>query len=66
MGPSPVIGTEHIAFVTAPLSATAGGAARVLDLTPPFHVSLIALWLEHATSKPRDAFLRTPREAPGG
>ncbi|GAB3484416.1 LysR family transcriptional regulator [Amycolatopsis cihanbeyliensis] len=60
---SAVVGTDHVAFVTAPPGATAGGTVRVIDLTPPLYVPLIALWPEHSTSEPRDAFLRTLREA---
>lgn len=52
-----VVGTGHVAFVTAPTGAVSGGAARVIALTPPIYAPLIALWPEHGTSAARDAFL---------
>lgn len=52
-----VVGTGHVAFVTARPGAVSGGAARVIALTPPIYAPLIALWPEHGTSAPRDVFL---------
>lgn len=52
-----VVGTGHVAFVTARPGVVAGGAARVIALDPPVYAPLIALWPEHATSASREAFL---------
>jgi len=52
-----VIGTGHVAFVTAQPGVVSGGAARVITLEPPIYAPLIALWPEHATSSSREAFL---------
>ncbi|RBM10159.1 LysR family transcriptional regulator [Prauserella sp. PE36] len=53
-----VIGTDHVAFVTAPPGLAAGGRVRVLVLEPPSHVPLHALWPRHVGSETREAFLR--------
>ncbi|MBN6038416.1 LysR substrate-binding domain-containing protein [Amycolatopsis sp. 195334CR] len=52
-----VVGTGSVAFVTADPGPAAGNAVRVLELTPPAHVPLHALWPQHSTSDARDAFL---------
>ncbi|MCP3822312.1 LysR substrate-binding domain-containing protein [Streptomyces sp. A3M-1-3] len=52
-----VIGTDRIAFVTAPPGPAAGGKAHILTLEPPTHVPLHALYLPQATSPGRDTFL---------
>lgn len=54
-----VVGTGSVAFVTAEPGPAAGNAARVLELTPPAHVPLHALWPQHSNSDARDAFLAT-------
>lgn len=54
-----VLGTDHIAFVTAPAGDAANGQARVLDLHPPLFAPLHALWPQHATCHARDDFLET-------
>lgn len=54
-----VIGTDHLAFVTAAPGPAAGGHVRVIDLQPPTYVPLHALWPQHTTSEARDAFLAT-------
>lgn len=59
--PEAVVGTRHVAFVTAPPGAAAGGSARVIALDPPAFVPLIAMWLENSTSPARDAFLAAVR-----
>lgn len=59
--PMTVVGTRHVAFVTAAPGTIADGV-RVITLTPPAHVPLIALWLDHTTSETRDAFVRTVRQ----
>lgn len=56
-----VAGTDHVAFVTAVPGVAAGGAVRVLTLTPPTHVPLVAMWLDHSTSDSREVFLRAVR-----
>lgn len=53
-----VAGTDHVAFVTAAPGEAAGGAVRVLTMTPPTYVPLVAVWLDHTTSEARDAFVR--------
>ncbi|WP_020496715.1 LysR substrate-binding domain-containing protein [Sciscionella marina] len=52
-----VIGTGHVAFVTAPPGPAAGGKSRVLELRPALHAPLHALWSPHITNELRDAFL---------
>ncbi|MFC4001626.1 LysR substrate-binding domain-containing protein [Prauserella oleivorans] len=54
-----VLGTTSVAFVTAAPGPAAGGRVRVLELLPPAHVPLHALWPQHTTSDARDAFLAT-------
>ncbi|MFC7342901.1 LysR substrate-binding domain-containing protein [Saccharopolyspora griseoalba] len=53
-----VIGTGHVAFVTASPGIAAGGRVRVVELDPAVHVPLHALWPQHTASEARDAFLR--------
>lgn len=53
-----VVGTDHVAFVTAASGPAAGGQVRVLDLHPPVFVPLHALWSQHIVSEARDAFLQ--------
>ncbi|RZS44211.1 DNA-binding transcriptional LysR family regulator [Herbihabitans rhizosphaerae] len=52
-----VIGSDRIAFVTAEAGSAANGRVRVIDLDPPVHVPLHALWSPHAASETRDTFL---------
>lgn len=52
-----VIGTDRVAFVTAPPGPAAGGSARILPLEPPVHAPLHALYLPQATCPGRDTFL---------
>lgn len=52
-----VIGTDHAALVTASPGPAADGQVRVVELDPPAHVPLHALWSQHTSSEPRDAFL---------
>ncbi|AXB48330.1 LysR substrate-binding domain-containing protein [Amycolatopsis albispora] len=52
-----VLETDGIAFVTASPGPAAGDAVRVLELRPPVHVPLQALWPQHSNSDARDAFL---------
>ena len=52
-----VIGTDHAAFVTASPGPAADGQVRVVELDPPVHVPLHALWPQHISSEARDAFL---------
>lgn len=52
-----VIGTGHFAFVTTPPGPAAGGQARVVELRPPTHAPLHALWSPHTTNETRDAVL---------
>ncbi|MEU9068563.1 LysR substrate-binding domain-containing protein [Streptomyces sp. NPDC048109] len=52
-----VIGTDRVAFVTTAPGPAAGGAARILALTPPLYAPLHALYSPTTTSPTRDAFL---------
>ncbi|MCM1938426.1 LysR substrate-binding domain-containing protein [Streptomyces sp. G3] len=52
-----VIGTDRVAFVTTAPGPAAGGAARILALTPPLYAPLHALYSPRTTSPTRDAFL---------
>ncbi|MFE2463208.1 LysR substrate-binding domain-containing protein [Streptomyces sp. NPDC059402] len=52
-----VIGTDRVAFVTTAPGPAAGGAARILALTPPLYAPLHALYAPRTTSPARDAFL---------
>lgn len=52
-----VVGTPHVAFVTAAPGPTAGGQAFVLRLDPPIHAPLHALWCPHTTHPARDELL---------
>ncbi|CAL9668265.1 LysR family transcriptional regulator [Streptomyces sp. R1] len=52
-----VIGTDRVAFVTTAPGPAAGGAARILALTPPVYAPLHALYSPRTTSPARDAFL---------
>ena len=52
-----VIGTDRVAFVTTAPGPAAGGAARILALTPPLYAPLHALYAPRTTSPTRDAFL---------
>lgn len=52
-----VIGTDHAAFVTTGPGPAADGQVRVVELDPPVHVPLHALWSQHTSSEARDAFL---------
>lgn len=54
-----VLGTEHIAFVTAAAGPAADGNVRVVDLDPPVHAPVHALWPQHSTSEARDLLLAT-------
>lgn len=54
-----VLGTDHVAFVTATPGPTTGAAVRVLELQPPVEVPLHALWPQHADSEARRTFLDT-------
>ncbi|MDA3625762.1 LysR substrate-binding domain-containing protein [Saccharopolyspora oryzae] len=54
-----VLGTEHVAFVTAAPGPAANGKVRVIELTPPIEVPLQALWSAHITSDARHTFLET-------
>lgn len=51
-----VLGTDRLAFVTAPCGPAAGGAVRVLRLEPPRSVPLHALYAPRAHCPGRDAF----------
>ncbi|MBA8824752.1 DNA-binding transcriptional LysR family regulator [Saccharopolyspora lacisalsi] len=51
-----VLGTDRVAFVTAPAGPAADGQAHVLDLEPPALAPLHALWAQHTSSGTRDAF----------
>ncbi|TCP43401.1 DNA-binding transcriptional LysR family regulator [Tamaricihabitans halophyticus] len=51
-----VVGTAHIAFVTAQAGPAADGKARVIELRPPTYAPMHALWPQHASSAERDAF----------
>lgn len=57
--------TGRIAFVTAPPGPAAGGAAYVVDLEPPVHVPVHALWPAHTTCPDRDVFLGRVGDLPG-
>ncbi|MGP3770382.1 LysR substrate-binding domain-containing protein [Streptomyces sp. SDT5-1] len=59
-----VIGTDHVAFVTAPPGPTANGAARILAVDPPVHAPLHALYSPHLTTPAKDAFLTTASVSP--
>ncbi|MFF0746942.1 LysR substrate-binding domain-containing protein [Streptomyces sp. NPDC004111] len=52
-----VIGTDRIAFVTAPPGPAAGGRARIVALEPPVHAPLHALYPARTNCPARDAFL---------
>ncbi|GEB49623.1 MULTISPECIES: LysR substrate-binding domain-containing protein [Streptomyces] len=52
-----VIGTDGVAFVTAPPGEAAGGRVRVLALEPPVFAPLHALHSPHTAHPGRDAFL---------
>lgn len=52
-----VLGTDHLAFVTTAPGRAADGQVHVLELQPPHHVPLHALWPQHTTSHARDTFL---------
>lgn len=54
---SSVVGSDDVAFVTAPAGPAVDGAVRVLELEPAIHAPLLALWPEHVRSTARDAFL---------
>lgn len=54
---SAVIGTDHVAFVTASPGPAADGQVHVLELTPTAHVPMHALWAQHTSSEARDTFL---------
>ena len=57
-----VLGTDHLAFVTTSPGSAADGQVRVLELRPPHHVPLHALWAPHTTSHARDTFLAAAAE----
>lgn len=52
-----VLGTDHVAFVTAAAGSAADDRVRVIDLDPPTTVPLHALWPQHTTSEGREALL---------
>ena len=52
-----VLGTDHVAFVTAPLGSAADGQVRVVEVQPAAHVPVQAIWPQHTSSDARDAFL---------
>lgn len=52
-----VLGTDHLAFVTAAPGPAVDGHLWVLDLLPPVLVPLHALWSPHTSSVARDTFL---------
>ncbi|MFE0020182.1 LysR substrate-binding domain-containing protein [Amycolatopsis sp. NPDC059021] len=52
-----VLGTRHVAFVTARPGTAADGRVRVLAVRPSIHAPLHALWNPHTTSEIRDEFL---------
>lgn len=54
-----VLGTDHVAFVTAAPGAAADNRVRVLVLNPQATVPLHALWPQHTTSEARDLLLAT-------
>ena len=54
-----VVGTGHVAFVTAAAGYAADERARVLELDPPTTVPLHALWPQNTTSEARSALLST-------
>lgn len=58
-----VLGTQHVAFVTAAPGPAAQGEVRVLEVDPPAFVPLHALWSQHTTSEARDAFLAVDFDA---
>lgn len=58
-----VVGTDHVAFVTGAPGMAADGAARIVALDPPYHVPVVALWLEQRSSDARAAFVRTLQHA---
>ncbi|MFI7238618.1 hypothetical protein [Streptomyces cyaneofuscatus] len=61
-----VTATGRIAFITAPPGPAAGGAAYVVDLDPPVHVPVHALWPAHTTCRDRDVLLGRAGISPGG
>lgn len=54
-----VLGTDHVAFVTAAPGPAADNRVRVLALNPQATVPLHALWPQHTTSEARDLLLAT-------
>ena len=52
-----VIGTAHVALVTAEPGPTAESQVRVLDLQPPTLVPVHALWPRHSSSEAREKLL---------
>ncbi|MFD9732703.1 hypothetical protein, partial [Micrococcus luteus] len=61
-----VSATGRSAFGTLPAGQVAGGAAHVIDLDPPVHVPVHALWPAHTTCRDRDVFLSRAGELLGG
>ncbi|UGY90779.1 LysR substrate-binding domain-containing protein [Streptomyces gobiensis] len=57
-----VLDNDCVALVTAPLGAAGGGDVVVIALDPPVGVPLQAMWLEHASSEARDAFVAAASE----
>ncbi|MFQ6226152.1 LysR substrate-binding domain-containing protein [Nocardia sp. NPDC002869] len=54
-----VIGTHRLAFVTTGPGPEEHGRVHVLDLQPPIHTPMYALWNQHTHSPARDTFLHT-------
>ncbi|MFF5988228.1 LysR family transcriptional regulator [Prauserella flavalba] len=54
-----VLGTGHVAFVTAQPGPSAHDDVVVVRLEPPAHVPLQALWPEHTSNDARTTFLTT-------
>ncbi|QIS03351.1 LysR family transcriptional regulator [Nocardia brasiliensis] len=54
-----VVGTEHVAVVTAPAGPALGGRVRVIELKDGPVAATQALWLPHTTSDVRDLLLGT-------
>jgi DNA-binding transcriptional LysR family regulator len=52
-----VLGTDRLAFVTAPAGPTAGGRVQIVEVEPPVHAPLHALYLPQTEHSSRDALL---------
>ncbi|QBJ95999.1 LysR family transcriptional regulator [Rhodococcus sp. ABRD24] len=52
-----VVGTDQVAFVTSPPGSVLNGSVKVLELQPPIHAPVHALWPTNVTHTMRALFL---------